>query len=373
MRLPSGGTKALTGFLEPLYSEWSRSKATGAKGLGGSFFAWLQDSRRNPDVNSLRDLIRDHAMECLPIGPGDQFLGAVTSPRKLHSVYSAHIEYGIHPKRLKKLLVQEGFVTPETAKLTDVRVVFDAVATRELLEAAADEIIGNDARDYLGMTRVQWQMIRDAGLVKPLFGIGDGTYLSYSKAALDAFLASIRYKKGSGGDLVDLPRCIKLATCRYVDVIRLLQEGRLERVSIDPDKHGFASVLVDASEVATKIPRRALPGMTARQAAERLGVRLDTVHALITNGDLPSILHQSYGGAREQRLVHPKEIEAFAKRHIPLKELATMIGAENWPRRARMLMDKMGVEPTFTLAEYKTVIFPRDEAIKAVQKSENAL
>jgi|GEM_PF-1775156 len=366
----SGGLEALKAFLTPLYDEWSRSKALSAKGLGGGFFVWLQESRRNPDVDGLRELLRDHAMECLPIGPGDMFLGPVTAPRKLHSVYSAHLEHGIHPKRLKKLLVQEGFIEPEASKASDVRIVFDAVATQELLEAAADEIIGNDARDHLGMTRVQWREIRNAGLVMPLFGNGDGTYLSYSKAGLEAFLANVRYEKGVGGELVSLPRCIKLASCRYVDIVRLLQTGALDRVSFDPKRDGFAGVLVDASEVAAKTPRPELPGMTARQAAVRIGVVLDTVHALIANDDLPSIVHLTYGGGgRETRLVQPEDVEAFAAEYVPLKELAAMIGAEDWPRRARMLMDEMGIEPAFTLATHRTVIYRRNDAEAAVRNS----
>ncbi|EFO30188.1 conserved hypothetical protein [Roseibium sp. TrichSKD4] len=366
----SEGKEAFLKFLELHYADWSRIRALGAKGLAASFFSWLQDGRKNPDMEPLREMVRSHAIGHLPLGPGDEFLGTITEPRRVHSVYSAHKDFGIHPKRLKKLLHQNGLISEEQTTLSDLRILFGAEEALPLLQDAAEEMTGSNARDYLGMTRTQWEQVQAGGFIKPLLGDGAGTRLSHSKARLQRFLESVRYEKGSGGELVPLSRCIKLASCGYADVIRLIQEDQLERVAVDPEQVGFAGVLVDATEVAGKVPRKALPGMTARQVAERLGFIVDTAHALIRNGDLPSTLHQEYAdGRREARLVQPNDADAFADQHISLKELSTKIGAEHWPRRAGKLMADMGVKPVFTLESHRTVIFRRTEALSALSRS----
>ncbi|MEE4013419.1 TniQ family protein [Roseibium sp. FZY0029] len=370
----SDGREAFLKFLELHYSDWSRVRARGAKGLAASFFAWLQDGRKNPDMEPLREMVRTHALGHLPLGPGDEFLGTIMEPRKVHSVYSAHLEYDIHPKRLKKLLLQNGIISEEQASLSDLRILFDAGEALPLLQDAAEEISGNNAREYLGMNRTQWEQVQVAGFIKPLLGDGPGTRLSHSKARLDRFLASIRYEKGSSGDLVPLSQCIKLASCGYADVVRLLQGNQLERVSVDPEHAGFAGVLVDASEVSAKVQRKALPGLTARQVAEKLGVVLGTAQALIKNGDLPSTPYQVYANStREARLVQPDDVEAFAAEHISLKELAEKIGSEGWPRRAGKLLADMGIEPVFTVQSHRSVIFRRADALSTLSRSGHAI
>lgn len=66
-----------------------------------------------------------------------------------------------------------------------------------------------------------------------------------------------------------------MAVCGYVDVIRMLQADELDRVDFNPEMEGFDGVLVDASEVAAKAPKKELPGLTARQAAQRIGVVIE--------------------------------------------------------------------------------------------------
>lgn len=351
---------AFEDFLVPFYDEWNRTKAIGAKGLGGSFMTWLQDNRKNPDYVALRSRVREHATDHLPLGPGDEFLGSVTR-RTLHSICSASIEYGVHPKRLRKLLIQEGVVSAESADLTDARVVFEAKAAHALIAAAAGEIIGEEAREYLGMNRVQWDQMRGARLVDTLFTESDETHRAYSKAGLDAFLASVRYDKGDGDGLVPVSRAAKLAVCGYVDVVKLLRDSGLDRVGIDPARRGFAGILVDADEVKRKVSKPPLPGLTARQASKRLGVVIDTVHALTANGDLPSTMQQTYGGKREARLVRHEDVESFLTEYMPLSELARHLGVEKWPRHACRIMDEEGVAPAFTRETRRSVIYRRAE------------
>ncbi|MBA8910535.1 hypothetical protein [Aminobacter ciceronei] len=349
-------------FLAEFYSEWVTSNTKGAKGVGGTFMKWLQDSRKNPDYEFLRGWVRDQAVEYLPLGPGDEFLGKV-SHRRLHSVYTAADEYQVHPKRLRKLLRQANIIGPETDGLHDSRAIFRVEAVHDLITAS---INGEQGREYLGMNRVQWEQVRKANLLETLFGESDETQTAYSKAGLDRFLESVSYQSGDVEGLVPIARALKLAGCGYVDVIVLLQQRSLERVSTDPSKRGFSAILVAADEVKQKVAKPALPGLTAKQVAKQMGLVINAVYALTAHGDLPSERMQSYGGTREARFVRQEAVLAFLREYMPLSELAAYLGVQRSHHACR-LMDEAGVAPVFTSETRRAVIYRRSEVYAGLQ------
>ena len=46
-----------------------------------------------------------------------------------------------------------------------------------------------------------------------------------------------------------------------------------------------------------------------------------------------------------------------------------MIGAEDWPRRAKMLMDKVGVEPSLTRETHSTHVYRREATVPAAVRA----
>ncbi|KQU81316.1 hypothetical protein ASD12_32500 [Mesorhizobium sp. Root102] len=349
-------------FLGEVCESWNSTHPATVRPKTRGFMAWLGGNIQNPDYAPLLDWVREHAIDHQPLGPGDTFLGPITR-RSLHSIYSASKEHGVHPKRLRKLLVQAGIVHRDTTGMSDSQVVFRVEAAHHLISAAAEEIIGEDARVYLGMTRVQWDQIRKAKLIDTLFPENDETRRAYSRAELDRFLESVRYEKGEGADLVSIARAVKIAVAGYVDVVTLLRDRRLDRVSIDSSRKGFAGILVDAHEVKRKVPRPTLAGLTSRQAAQRIGVAIDTVHALTGFGVLPSSVQQMYGGGRKARLISPTDVAAFLAEYIPLPELADRLNVSFWPRHACRIMEAEGVLPVFDRGMIRTIIYRRADVL----------
>lgn len=359
---------SLEEFLGEIGERRNSTTPVTARPKSRGFMAWLGGNIQNPDYAPLLDWVREHAIDHQPLGPGDTFLGPITR-RSLHSIYSASKEHGVHPKRLRKLLVQAGIVHPDTTGLSDSQVVFRVEAAHHLISAAAEEIIGEDARVYLGMTRVQWGQIRKAKLIDTLFPESDETRRAYSRAELDRFLGSVRYEKGEGADLVSIAKAVKIAVTGYVDVVRLLRDHRLDRVSIDTSRKGFAGILVDAHEVKREVPKPAMAGLTSRQAAQRIGVAIETVHALTELGVLPSAIHQTYGGGRKARLVRPADLAAFLVEYIPLSELADRLNVSFWPRHACRIMEAEGVLPVFDRGMIRTIIYRRTDVLPILAAS----
>jgi len=355
----------LDAFLATFYADRATSKASGAKGLGGAFMAWLQDSKKNPDFELLRGRVREHAIDYLPLGPGDEFLGKV-SRRRWHSLFTASEEYHVHPRRLRKILRQSDVIGPTTDDLPDSRVIFRVEVAHDIITASANELMGEEPREYLALTRGQWNLVRKAKLVETLFGESDETRRAYSKAGLNHFLDSVSYQSGDGEGLVPIARAAKLAVTGYVDVILLLQQRVLTRVGTDPSSRGFQAILVDADEIRQKVTKPVLPGLTAKQASKQLRVAIEAVHSLTANGDLPSEHLQSFGGTRESRLVSQQAIQAFLAEYMSLRELAAHLGFQ-WSRHAIRLMDEAGIAPVFTSQTRRAVIFRRAEVCAVLE------
>src|SRR3546814_5063239 len=58
----------------------------------------------------VREVIRQHIIETMPVGPSDHIFSIPVEARRVHSIRSAAQEAGAHPKRLRKLLHAAGYI-----------------------------------------------------------------------------------------------------------------------------------------------------------------------------------------------------------------------------------------------------------------------
>jgi hypothetical protein len=69
----------------------------------GRLYEWLAHESDDAAYEPLRDIIRRHVIETMPLGPGDDVFGREVTVRRLHSVRSASLEMDVHPKRPPRL------------------------------------------------------------------------------------------------------------------------------------------------------------------------------------------------------------------------------------------------------------------------------
>jgi phage antirepressor YoqD-like protein len=99
------------------------------------------------------------------LGAGDQALDYVLTAWRLHSIRTAAKTHDLHPKRLRRILTDTGFIT-ET-DLPDFEVIFDAVEAQGILEQASGSVAFSTAQKRLGMTRSQMETFIRSGILKP--------------------------------------------------------------------------------------------------------------------------------------------------------------------------------------------------------------
>ncbi|MCG7394272.1 TniQ family protein [Microvirga sp. ACRRW] len=356
------GEGSLRMFLSGLQDAFRYDRnGSGPKAMFGRLHDWLAHETDDTAYDPIRDIIRRHVAETMPIGDGELVLGQAVE-RKVHSVHSASREYGVHPKRLRKLLHAAGHIRESSAKLSDERTVFDARAAQSFLEQVADSLPLTQARAYLNAPRPHERLLFEAGFIRPMIlgGTEDLNHHAFARSDLDAFLARLMARVSVEGeaDLVSILQAAKKANCSAMEIVGLILDGRLVRVGRDARTTGYLSVLVDPNEIKPLVRRPDHGGLSLRAVEKALGTDTRVVKALIAAGHLPAtrVIHPVK--RNEQTVVLPSEVEIFAARFVSLSTIAREHG---WAMRTlKPALRQAGIVPCFDPGEVHASFYERD-------------
>lgn len=78
-----------------------------AKTIFGNLSAELLGLRNHPGYADALSIIRETAADVVPVGPSDDFLG-ISTPRRMHSIYTAAREFGLPYTPLRKAVEESG-------------------------------------------------------------------------------------------------------------------------------------------------------------------------------------------------------------------------------------------------------------------------
>lgn len=363
------GEEGLRAFLSSrLESFWETHRFAGGRTLLGTLYSWLRVRTDDPDFAAVCALVRDHVAETLPLGPGDDFLGPITS-RRWHSVHSAAKEYSIHPKRLRKQLAAEGFIKPGHERLTDDRTLFEAEPAAPFLTNLARSMSAEEASDYGGIPRTAWELLVAHGFIRPVAPAsgGGGSYAVFARAEIDGLLGRMMRSavpmKASRAwplpkhELTSIQSAAKKAKCSIIEIVRLLIEGQLGNVGIKEGAKEFRAIMVDVDEVRRRMVRPGLKGLSLREVERRLGTTTVTVKSLIDGEHLEAVTEINPVSRCPQTVVMPDVLLAFMENYVSLSRLSR-------ERRMQIAvlkreLDEAGIEPAFDLGEKAARFFSR--------------
>lgn len=107
-------------------------------------------------------------MANIAYGPGDMLFGAPVDRRILHSVRSASLETGLHPKRLKKMLVAAHIAPEEQRDWMDDHIIFDAQNAAPMLEKFVGAMTLGEAAKYRRIPRPHDAILARSGVLPAL-------------------------------------------------------------------------------------------------------------------------------------------------------------------------------------------------------------
>ncbi|MDX7952929.1 TniQ family protein [Lichenihabitans sp. Uapishka_5] len=365
--IASGGPDSVRAFMTSLESSYPYGSSGNERpqALYGAFYLWLRFAARNTDFEPVRDVVRKHVFDTVPLPAGSEVLGVMLPERRVHSIRSASLETGRHPKRLRRILAAEGLITGDLGDKLDAMVRFDADAARPFLSATASQVSLKGVEIYLNAPRVHARLLFDEGFIKP-FVPPDGRRVSrhgFARADLDAFasalLAPATTVAEPGGDIQDIPNAAKKANCGAMEIVKLVLDGKLAWVGRHVEVAGFLSVLVSTSEVRAAVRGEDVEGLPEYRVVEVTGFGWRTVRALVEQKILPTVTVVNPINRCPTNVIPLAAMHAFSAGYATLFQVAKETGKHHMKVKADLAAN--GVAPAFDPATFHATVYRRSD------------
>jgi len=345
----AGGGVSFRSLLAQLKSTvHRRSRLDGPTAVFGKLYWLLSRTSDAPDLDAVRDIMRDFVVDNFAIEGGQSVLGKPLDRRRLHSIQTLARQTSVHPKVLRRHLRVAGLLTDEQMDMSDHNVLFDADAGLTVAESLTDALSATEAMEHLNAPRSQMSVLVTHGFVQPRHrAAGAGGQDRYAAVDLDAFLIKLSVNSTAARasrKFRNIPDTAKHCCRSAAEVIRLILDGRLETRK-SADVRGYLGILVDPDQAARALRGAATDALPLREAARRMRISDAALGALIEQGHVVTLIAPNPVNKCPQRLVPADEIVRFQGRYVSLWRLAK----EHKVHIAAMktMLDDAGVAPAF--------------------------
>ncbi|RXF67952.1 DNA-binding protein [Hansschlegelia zhihuaiae] len=323
------GEAGVRAALDAMNTAKTGGNAKGPTAMYGQIYYWLANANAEADFDPIRKIVTDHIVDTMPVGPGDRLFGKEVSTRKVHSVWSASRQYKMDRDRLRLMLIEMGWV-PARSNLPFNWQTFDAVKSEQFLKDAKSSLNYLQALKYLNAPKAHEPILVASGLLKPWIAAGSSGLKDHAflPRDLDAFLLQLtraadeRYSDDPS--LMNISAAQKRVFCGAEAIVRLILEGKLQRVGKRIGVEGYNSVLVDPREVEALVLTRDRDLLSVKEAAAMMRAPVNSVHALIEQKILPAVDGRHPKTNRPMKIVSRSAIEQFLSSYIPLAEAAKL-------------------------------------------------
>ncbi|MES0881769.1 TniQ family protein [Roseibium sp. SCP14] len=364
------GAVGIQTYLDQMQLIFTQSRINwGARQIYGRLYEWLAHETDDSAYDELRDIIIEHALKTLPLGPEDEIFGKRPPNRILHSIHSAYLETGAHPKRLKKVLHAVGLINVDQLRQSDDRIVFRADEAKFYLDRIEESMSLNQVRAYINAPRPVERGLLEAGILKPWLQGGTEVFKdhAFAKRDVDDFLATLTAEAepiaSEETNLVPILRAAKLANCTTPEVVKLILKGNLRTIRLDPEETGFLSLLVDPSEVKPLVRREDHGGYSLREVERKLKTSTRVVKALIEHGYLQAETAVNPINRCPQTIVKRDVLHSFMVKFETANSLSRRTG--NHLQTLMRRLKGLGINPAFPTDQVPATIFALDQVASA--------
>jgi len=313
----------------------------------GRFYQWLAFSGKPQSYDKMLDIVRDQIISNYPIAADEMVLGQKCQRRRIHSLASAQKETGLHPKRLRTLLVEEKFLPKDDGQIQHGAVgFFDAVAADEFLRKASVSVGQPQAQKVFNISRSQFDVMRKWGFVMPTT-IGGNAKPRYSLIELREFrhrlLRNAVPIKHLGPSHADIQTASRKAVCSSGEIMTLILEYQLDCLGYTRGQRSYRNLVVDVDEVMSKLKTTVVEGLTKKELKSLLGVNDCVIKWLCDEGYLPLRKSRSPTSRKTRSVVRQADLDSFSRQYITLRNLAQQTGINS--HRLKSMLKQASVAP----------------------------
>lgn len=341
------GVAGLDRFMTALKAEHvpkAAGSAHGPQAVYGKLYMSFAQGLSGPAYDPIREAMKTHILNHFPLGPEDELFGEPVAHRRFHSIRTASVAFGMHPKRLRKLIEAEGLIADP--KMKDRDVLFDAEVAVAVVAKRAEMMTLRQTEVYLNAPRPMAHSLILAGLI-PRHSVGTGMNEVMLKSELDQFLIDL-YRDAVVVDeisesLVDVATAAKKTNSTTAEIVQLVRDERLERVCRTASSVGVLGLLVEVEEVRLKTRLAPIEGLLLKDAKRALQVSQQVIENLIDGGHLRTVTQRHPVKRALAKVIPIAELERFQHTYASLFSLARARGT-NLPVMKREL-ETAGIKP----------------------------
>ncbi|MDB5529199.1 MAG: hypothetical protein JWR51_2302 [Devosia sp.] len=354
------GPRHLRDFLATLQERSGLAGPAGAQQMFGALYKWLAFSASGSDADAIRQVVRTHIVETLPVGPKDNVLGLPVEKRVIHSVSTAAAEYGLHIKTLRNNLVSAGIVTADET-VVHAQAVFKADENESLLDRLRRGMPAIALRKYMHIDRVPLTIITTNRILSPIVS-GNNVEQLFDSRDADQILADLGRGAVSvvepAGNQVSVSMATRRANCSLLETLRLMLAGELTWVGLLDREEGYRALLIDHQELRQKVALPPLEGLIPSAIIRKLGIRGDAVQKIISSGHLSTLAGINPTKRCPQRVVPFEAFDRFNATYISLRDVARQMNQAS-ARKALALLANDDIFPVREFQSYGAYLFLR--------------
>ena len=352
--IAAGGPDGIRAFLEGMRMSHPRGRVDngGPQAWLGRLQMWLTDTQDEPAYAPLREEVIAFMTETVPLGPNEHLFGRqVVEHRRLHSIRTASLETGLHPKRLRRILSATDVIPRDHAGRPDDQVTFPAEDAAPILEKAKRCISHAEVATYLNAGRVQTALLAKAGFIRPFLASGTEALKdhAYDRAELDTFMADLSRDTvpvvSGKPPFIGIAEAAKRACCGAAEIVGLLLDRKLAQVRRLTEERGYAAILVNVDEVRRLIRGDRGDDLTLGIVQAKLRTSFGVVDALVKSGTLPSHRAISPLNRCPYLAVRKEALDYFQACYVSLQEISRERGTHFLALKKRLAV--AGIAPAF--------------------------
>lgn len=358
----AAGPSHLRDFLATLQERSGLAGPAGAQQMFGALYKWLAFSASGSDADAIRQVVRTHIVETLPVGPEDNVLGSPVAKRVIHSVSTAAAEYGLHIKTLRNNLVSAGVVTADE-NVVHAHAIFKADENEALLHRLQRGVPAIALRKYMHIDRVPLATITTNRILSPIVH-GTSVEPLFDPNDADQLLAELGHGAESVIQPIDSQISISMATrranCSLLEALQLMLAGKLTWVGVLEREQGYRALLIDHRELRQKAALPPLEGLIPNAIIRKLGIKGDAVQKLIASGHLSTVLGTNPANRCPQRVVPFESFDRFTSTYVSLRDVARQMNQAS-ARKALALLANDDIRPVREFQSYGAYLFLRSD------------
>ncbi|WP_157284893.1 TniQ family protein [Bradyrhizobium yuanmingense] len=373
----ANGKESFFRFLDGLVdSAEIRNGKWGPRAVYGRVYEWLSYETRDGAYDPVRELVREHALNNIPLAPHDLLFGKPVRARRVYTLWHASRAIGVSVSNPGRRIFRAlGYLSPDDEAKPEWKILLRSAVVNETREQISDRMNYNEAMRYLGLPRGPMLNLYEKGILKPFLDVSMDLHEHiFRQRDLDRFVDSVIGDapsiEGATSSTCNIVIAGKRSQTSTAEILEALLSGRLRCKGRLRSAKGLMKVLVDLVEVKTLRDCKAAIDLskTIDACRKQLGVTCVVMERLIALGYI-KISYAKIGLRNRQRgLVNEQSFRRFVATYARGTEIAKL--RRTHVRTLVPELRRLGVRPAIEKRDVGQYFYRRVDLPKAFTQIE---